>query len=369
MQSLDHYYMQQALSLAKAATRIASPNPGVGCILVKDNAIIGKGATMPCGQDHAEVAALKDCRQQGFSPTGATAYLTLEPCSHYGKTPPCALKLIDAGISRIFIAIADPFSEVGGRGIALMREANIETFVGLLAKEAEEVHRGYLSRIKRGSPWVTLKMASSLDGKAALLNKQSKWITSEASRQDVQILRGTQCAILTGSGTVLADNPRLNVRTPQALQPRRFVIDGKLRTPSSALIYQDRNTQIFTTSKAKIKTESVVKLFHNQGIEVTALDAIGDKVDLRMVLKILGNYGINNLLVEAGPGLAGAMIKAGLIDELIIYMAPIFLGDQALSIVAFNKLTNLNEAIRFKIYSSQMVGPDLKLVCRFNALE
>lgn len=358
MKKSDIQYMQQALLLAKSAARIASPNPGVGCIIVKNEEIIGNGATMAAGGDHAEIRALKDCQQRGHSAAGATMYLTLEPCSHYGKTPPCVYKLIEAGITKVIIAVEDPFSEVSGRGIALLKEAKIATHVGLLAKEAQEVHRGFFARIKRGYPWVSLKIASSMDGRAALNNKKSKWLTSEAARHDVQILRSEYCAVLTGSGTVLADNPRLTVRNFKSLQPQRFVIDGQLRTSSAAIIYAEGNAHIFTI----VNSQDQLGAYHNN--KVSVINAINNRyVDLPAVLKEIGAYGINNLLVEAGPGLAGAMVRAKLVDEVIMYMAPMYLGHKAMGIFAWNEITDIKQAISFKLQSATMVGPDLKLTC------
>ncbi len=360
--SMDFIFMKQALALAKGATRLASPNPGVGCVLVNDQRIIGEGSTCEVGSDHAEIQAIKNCILSGYSPAGATAYLTLEPCSHYGRTPPCALKLIEVGIKKAVIAIQDPFPLVSGRGIALLKEAGIEVLLGILKNEALEVHRGFLSRISRGYPWVTLKMASSLDGRAALLNRESKWITGEEARKDVQFLRAQHCAILTGSGTVIADNPKLTVRDIIAPQPKRFVIDGRLKTLVSSAIYSDANTHIFSIESNKDNIDFYLK--HN--IQVTTVDAVNGHVNLKTVLKKLGDSGVNNLLVETGPGLAGAMVKNSLVDEVVMYMAPSYLGDKAIGIFTWNEIISLEQSVRFRIHNTAMIGNDLKIICRFN---
>lgn len=357
----DHLHMQRALRLAEGATRRAAPNPGVGCVLVREGKVIGEGATLAVGSDHAEIQAIKDCLARGDSPRGATAYVTLEPCSHHGRTPPCAERLIAEGIVRVVAAMVDPYHEVAGRGIAMLQAAGIAASAGLMEPEARRVHRGFLSRVERGRPWVTLKAAATLDGKTALLNGSSKWITGPQARLDVQRLRAAHCAILTGSGTVLADDPQLTVReVPVAVQPWRVVLDGDLRTDPCSRIYPGGRSVLATC----VDDEARLAAFRAQGVEALILARREGKADLAALLSRLGERGINELMVEAGAGLNGALLRAGLVDEIVLYLAPALAGDAARGLFAWPALEDLADKTRLEIVDVAKVGGDLRLTLR-----
>jgi diaminohydroxyphosphoribosylaminopyrimidine deaminase/5-amino-6-(5-phosphoribosylamino)uracil reductase len=357
----DHQYMQQALRLAEAATRRAAPNPGVGCVLVRDGRVLGVGATLKTGGDHAEIQALKDCIARGESPAGATAYVTLEPCSHHGRTPPCAEALIRHGLARVVAAMSDPYHEVAGRGLALLRAAGILTECGLMESAARHVHRGFLSRVGRGLPWVTLKAASSLDGKTALNNGKSQWITGAEARSDVQRMRAFHDAILTGSGTVRTDNPRLTVRDiPAAPQPLRVVLDSRLETDPASQIYLGGNTLLATcVSDAERQAPYLAG-----GANVLTVAARAGRADLVALLGELARRGVNHLMVEAGAGLNGALLQAGLVDEIVLYLAPSFIGHDARGLFAWPPLQDLAQQCRLTIDDVRMVGRDLRLCLR-----
>ncbi|MFC3624978.1 bifunctional diaminohydroxyphosphoribosylaminopyrimidine deaminase/5-amino-6-(5-phosphoribosylamino)uracil reductase RibD [Vogesella amnigena] len=356
----DHRYMQQALRLAAAATRRAAPNPGVGCVLVRDGVVIGEGATLQVGGDHAEIQAIKDCHARGLSPAGATAYVTLEPCSHHGRTPPCAERLIAENIGRVVAAMVDPYHEVAGRGIAMLQAAGIPAEAGLLEAEARRVHRGFLSRVTRQRPWVTLKAAATLDGKTALLNGVSKWITSADARRDVHALRAANCAVLTGSGTVLADDPQLTVRDAPCLrQPARVVVDGGLATSPQARIYD--TTQAATWLATCVSDEARLAPFRARGVQLLVLPGSNGHVDLPALFAALAGAGINELMVEAGAGLNGALLQAGLVDEAVLYLAPYLVGDAARGLFAWPALQSLDDKLPLDIVDVRQVGCDLRL--------
>ena len=359
----DHRHMQHALRLAAAATRRAAPNPGVGCVLVRDGVVIGEGATLQVGGDHAEIQAIKDCYTRGLSPAGATAYVTLEPCSHYGRTPPCAERLIAEKIGRVVAAMVDPYHEVAGRGIAMLQAAGIPAAAGLLEAEARQVHRGFLSRVTRQRPWVTLKAAATLDGKTALLNGVSKWITSADARRDVHALRAANCAVLTGSGTVLADDPQLTVRDAPCLrQPLRVVVDGALVTSPQARIYD--TAEVATWLATAVTDEARLAPFRAQGVNVLSLLADDGHVDLPALLAALAAGGINELMVEAGAGLHGALLQAALVDEAVLYLAPYLAGDAARGLFAWPALQSLDDKLPLDIVDVRQVGCDLRLKLR-----
>ncbi|MDF0606467.1 bifunctional diaminohydroxyphosphoribosylaminopyrimidine deaminase/5-amino-6-(5-phosphoribosylamino)uracil reductase RibD [Neisseriaceae bacterium TC5R-5] len=354
----DYQYMQQALRLAEAATRRAAPNPGVGCVLVRAGKVIGQGATLAAGEDHAEIQAIKNCLAQGGSPRGATAYVTLEPCSHYGRTPPCAERLIAEGISRVVAAMVDPYHEVAGRGIALLQAAGIAASAGLMQAEARRVHRGFLSRVERARPWVLLKVAATLDGKTALLNGNSQWITGSAARRDVHQLRAAHDAILTGSGTVLADNPLLTVREVEtARQPRRVVLDSQLQTSPQSRIYQGESTLVATCASDPARQVPYLAA----GCELWTLPRLGEYADLTALLQQLAQAGVNQLMVEAGAGLNGALLQAGLVDELVLYLAPCLAGDAARGLFVWPALQDLADKQHLTIDDVRMVGADIRL--------
>jgi diaminohydroxyphosphoribosylaminopyrimidine deaminase/5-amino-6-(5-phosphoribosylamino)uracil reductase len=355
----DHQFMQQALLLAQAATQRAAPNPGVGCVLVRDGRVIGSGATLQTGGDHAEIQALKDCLARGEDPAGATAYVTLEPCSHHGRTPPCAEALIRHQLARVVVALIDPFEQVAGRGVAMLQAAGIVVQSGLLAAQAHKIHRGFLSRVTRQRPWVTLKAAATLDGKTALLNGSSQWITGAPARLDVQHLRAAHCAILTGSGTVCADDPQMNVReVPVERQPLRVVLDSRLQTPArSRRIYQGGGTLLATCVTDVARHEAYLAA----GCELLVLPEKDGHADLNALLHALAQRGVNQLMVEAGAGLNGAIVRAGLVDEIVLYLAPSLAGDQARGLFAWPALDTLADKQVVQIDDVRMVGADLRL--------
>lgn len=362
----DHLYMQQALRLAAAATRRAAPNPGVGCVLVRDGVVIGQGATLKVGADHAEIQAIKDCYARGLTPAGATAYVTLEPCSHHGRTPPCAERLITEKIGRVVAAMVDPYHEVAGRGIAMLQAAGINASAGLLEAEARRVHRGFLSRVTRQRPFVTLKGAATLDGKTALLNGVSQWITSADARRDVHALRGEHCAILTGSGTVLADNPQLTVREVAcAQQPVRVVVDSQLLTPPDAAIYDTGSAPTWLATVVSDRARQAPYLA--RGVKLLPCGNALGRVDLPLLLQTLAANGINTLMVEAGAGLNGALLQAALVDEAVLYLAPYLAGDAARGLFAWPALTSLADKVPLTINDVRMVGCDLRLSVSFAA--
>jgi len=325
----DRDMMRRALILAAEGRFSTSPNPRVGCIIAHGDQIVGQGFHLKAGGPHAEVHAL---RQAGENARGATAYVTLEPCSHYGRTPPCAEALIQAGVSRVVAAIADPNPQVAGKGLAMLSAAGIRTESGLLETEARELNRGFLSRIERGRPFVRLKCAASLDGKTALSDGLSQWITGEAARHDVQILRAESCAVLTGIGTVLADDPQLNVRAfPTLRQPLRIVLDSRLRLPPTAKLLADPESPVLllTAVPPEKYPAALTAVPH---LDILTVPAADGRISLPAALTLLAERGIGELLVEAGATLCGAFLQAGLADEIVLYQAGKILGGNARSL-------------------------------------
>ncbi|WP_230408211.1 bifunctional diaminohydroxyphosphoribosylaminopyrimidine deaminase/5-amino-6-(5-phosphoribosylamino)uracil reductase RibD [Undibacterium baiyunense] len=372
----DHAYMRLALELASRATMATSPNPKVGCVLVKDGVILGQGWTQPVGQAHAEVMALRDAAAQGHKVFGATAYVTLEPCSHFGRTPPCANALIDAGLVRVVAAIEDANPQVAGRGFAMLRDAGISVEHGLFALEAREMNIGFFKRMETGRPWVRLKMAASLDGFTALPNGQSQWITDGAAREDGHRWRARADAILTGIGTVLADDPQLSIRLPevdsvQSHQPRKVIVDSQLRTPVAAKIFRTGSTTIYHAVSDEAR-EAALKAVGAQlhcmpenKLENTS-DTRSDKkvqVDLTALITALGSEQVNELHVEAGAKLSGALIQAGCVDELLLYMAPKLMG-QGASMFALPELQSLDEVRSLRIHQVTQVGEAIRILAR-----
>jgi diaminohydroxyphosphoribosylaminopyrimidine deaminase/5-amino-6-(5-phosphoribosylamino)uracil reductase len=348
----DHAHMARALQLAARGLYTTHPNPRVGCVIVKDGRVVGEGWHERAGTPHAEIHALKAA---GETARGATVYVTLEPCSHHGRTPPCAEALIQAGVARVVAAMTDPNPLVAGGGISMLTLAGIEAEVGLMEAAARALNPGFVSRMTRQRPWVRLKTASTLDGKTALANGQSQWITGEAARADVQKLRARACAILTGSGTVLADNPRMNVRDFDiGRQPLRVVVDSGLRTPA--------NAAILPALVACHRAEPAVRAALEQaGAEVIELPDPGDRVDLAALLTLLAQRGVNEVHVEAGAALNGALLAAGLVDEWVAYVAPMAVGDAARGLFTQPPLATLADAARFKLADVRQIGGDLRL--------
>ncbi|AAZ98121.1 Riboflavin biosynthesis protein RibD diaminohydroxyphosphoribosylaminopyrimid ine deaminase + 5-amino-6-(5- phosphoribosylamino)uracil reductase oxidoreductase protein [Thiobacillus denitrificans ATCC 25259] len=348
----DSRFMSRALQLAARGLFTTSPNPRVGCVLVKDDRIVGEGWHERAGTPHAEIHAL---RAAGEAARGATAYVTLEPCSHHGRTPPCAEALIDAGVSRVVAAMTDPNPLVAGGGISMLTLAGIAAEVGLMEAEARALNPGFVSRMTRRRPWVRLKTASTLDGKTALANGASQWITGEAARADVQRLRARACAILTGSGTVLADDPRMNVRDFDiGRAPLRVVVDSTLRTPASAAILP----ALVACRDASPATRTALEA---AGAEVIEMPGVDGRVDLAALLALLAQRGVNEVHVEAGAALNGALLAAGLVDEWVAYLAPLAVGDDARGLFAHAPLATLAEAARFRLQDLRQIGGDLRL--------
>ncbi|MBI5438690.1 MAG: bifunctional diaminohydroxyphosphoribosylaminopyrimidine deaminase/5-amino-6-(5-phosphoribosylamino)uracil reductase RibD [Nitrosomonadales bacterium] len=354
----DSVWMAQALRLAERGLYTTSPNPRVGCVLAREGSAVGEGWHERAGEPHAEVHAL---RAAGEAARGATAYVTLEPCSHHGRTPPCADALIQAGVARVVVAVQDPNPKVAGQGIAKLRAAGIEVECGLMETVAHELNIGFFARMTHGLPWVRSKIAMSLDGRTALNNGESKWITGEAARQDVQRWRARSCVVLTGIGTVLADDPQLNVRgieTPR--QPLHAVVDSRLQMPPSARLLQQRGAVIYTATQDAQK----IAALEQAGAHVMVLPDTNGQVDAAAVLRDLAAQGCNEMLVEAGSKLNGALLKACLVDELVLYLAPQLLGDMARGMAQLGELTRLNQRIDLDWQDIRQVGKDLRIVAK-----
>lgn len=355
-------FINQALGLAAQALFLSNPNPRVGCVLAyASSATLGQGNTQRAGGPHAEIMALRDAAAQGHSVKGATAYVTLEPCSHHGRTPPCCDALIAAGIGKVVVSIQDPNPLVSGQGIARLRAAGIEVEIGLGAAESRELNIGFFSRMIRKAPWVRMKMAASLDGTTALDNGQSQWITSPEARADGHAWRARACAVLTGIGTVLQDNPRLNVRDVKTQrQPHIVVVDSRLQTPLDAHLFIAGRACIIY---AAVPNDAKKAALEARGATVVMLPDSQGKVDLAAMMKDLGTREINELHVEAGSKLNGSLIRAGLVDEFLIYLAPKLLGPGQ-GMASFGPLQSLSEAVELEFNSTERVGVDLRVVAR-----
>lgn len=344
--------MARALQLAERGLYTTSPNPRVGSVIVRDGRVVGEGWHQRAGGPHAEINALQAA---GDAARGATVYVTLEPCSHHGRTPPCAEALINAGVARVVVAMSDPNPLVAGRGIAMLTLAGITAEVGLMETDARALNPGFISRMTRQRPWVRLKTASTLDGKTALANGASQWITGEAARADVQRLRARACAILTGSGTVLADNPRMNVRDVDiGRQPLRVVVDSTLRTPADAAILP----ALIVCRHAEPAARAALEHAEAEVVELPGADG---RVDLSKLFTLLSQRGVNELHVEAGAALNGALLAGGWVDEWVAYMAPMAVGDDARGLFSQPMLTTLADASRFRLHDVRQVGGDLRL--------
>lgn len=361
MQNLD-----TAIGLAHKSLRITSPNPRVGCILSSpDGHLLGQGHTQRAGGPHAEIMALRDAAAKGHSVQGATAYVTLEPCSHHGRTGPCCDALIAAGITKVIASNTDPNPLVAGQGFARLRAAGIEVQVlppdDPLAIQSRELNIGFFSRMIRKTPWVRMKMAASLDGKTALPNGVSQWITSPDARADGHAWRARACAVLTGIGTVLADDPSMDVRLPDApRQPKLVIVDSRLETPPQARLFMPARPCLIYAAVADAARQSALE---TRGAEVVYLPTVNGKVDLAAMLKDLARREINELHVEAGETLNGALLRDGLVDELLVYLAPKLMG-QGRGMASFGPLTNLSQAVPLTFVSTGMAGPDLRLMAR-----
>jgi diaminohydroxyphosphoribosylaminopyrimidine deaminase/5-amino-6-(5-phosphoribosylamino)uracil reductase len=361
----DLRYMARAIQLARRGLYTTDPNPRVGCVLVKDGEIVGEGWHVRAGGPHAEVHAL---RAAGERARGATAYVSLEPCSHHGRTPPCSEALIEAGVARVVAAMEDPNPRVAGEGLARLRAAGIETLTGILQAQAQALNPGFIRRMRGGLPYVRVKMAMSLDGRTAMASCESRWITGEDARADVHHWRARSSAIVTGIGTVLADDPAMDARLPEGVdveQPLRVVLDPQLRIPPrSRLLSQPGRTLVLTG----VDDPERIAPLTAAGAEVTVLAGDGGRLDLSLVLALLAQQGINEVLVEAGPTLCGAMLQSGLVDEFIVYLAPVLLGDAARGLVTLPGLERLRDRIELEIEDIRAVGRDWRITSRVKPL-
>ena len=356
--------MQLALEWAAKGLYTTTPNPRVGCVVVKNGHVIGAGFTQPTGFNHAEIEALADAKAKGHDSRGTTVYVTLEPCSHFGRTPPCADALINAGVARVVIAVTDPNPLVAGQGIERLKAAGIDVSYPLLEHDALELNIGFFKRMQTGKPWVRLKVAASLDGKTALNNNQSQWITGEAARTDGHHWRARACAVLTGIGTLLEDDPALTVRAfPVTRQPLRIIIDSKLQTPTSAKALHNPASGGVLIVHAVKKPEQQERLTA-AGAELLYLPNSREKVDLPQLLLELGRRQINELHIEAGSKLNGSMVQESCVDELLLYYAPSLLGD-ARGMFELPALDNLNQQRRCRFHQIQQIGDDLRVLARF----
>ncbi len=355
----DEHFMRRALDLATLAMNHATPNPRVGCVIAREGQVISEGFTQRPGEAHAEAHAIKLARSKQVELAGGTAYVTLEPCNHFGRTPPCTEALIDAGIARVVVAMQDPNPIVAGRGLARLRDAGVEVRVGLLEHDAREVNVGFIKRMTTGMPWVRAKVASSLDGRTGLSNGQSQWITGEAARNDGHHWRARACAIATGSGTVRHDNPRMTVRgveTPLPLrQPLRIVFDhlGDLN-PASAVL--EGGALVICADRVASGLAS--------NVEVIALPNSHGKIDLQRAMVEIASRGVNELHVEAGARLMGPMIQAGLVDELLLYQAPKLLGRDAREMFSMPEPPDLSHASQFEFHDVMRIGDDVRMILR-----
>ena len=356
--------MQRALELAERGLYTTTPNPRVGAVVVKDNRIIGEGWHQIAGEPHAEVNAIRDAQQKsGGAVKGAAIYVTLEPCSHHGRTPPCADLLVNEGITRVVAAMEDPNPKVAGQGFATLRAAGIDVRVGLLETEARELNIGFSARMTRGLPWVRLKVAASLDGKTALTNGKSQWITGAEARKDGHAYRARACAILTGIGTVMEDNPQLTVRevtTPR--QPLKVIVDSNLQIALDARILQEGEVLIVHAGGHDDARKALV----DKGFEVVSLPNGAGKIDLPALMKTLAQRNLNEVHVESGFKLNGSLLRENCVDELLIYFAASFIGHSGQGMFNLPELTDLEERRKVRIHRVNLLGADLRLIARLD---
>ena len=354
----DHHWMSLALRLAARGLFTTTPNPRVGCILVRDEEIVGQGWHERAGEAHAEVHALQAA---GSRARGATAYVTLEPCAHQGRTPPCASALVTAGITRVVAAMQDPNPAVSGRGLQLLAQSGIEIGCGLLAEASRQLNCGFVSRMSRGRPWLRVKAAASADGRTALANGVSQWITGEAARADGHQWRARSCAIVTGIGTVLDDDPRLTVRAvASARQPLKVVVDSQLRTPPESRLFDSGKVLLACSERHPDRAAAI----EARGGEILLLPGAEGRPDLWSLMHELAKRGINEVLSEGGQRLNGALLRAGCVDELLIYLAPKLLGSDARPMLELPELNDLDEAGRWRFADVRQIGEDLRITMR-----
>jgi diaminohydroxyphosphoribosylaminopyrimidine deaminase / 5-amino-6-(5-phosphoribosylamino)uracil reductase len=361
----DRFAMQRALTLAARGLESTDPNPRTGCVIAQRGRIVGEGWHERAGEAHSEVVAL---RAAGSQAAGATVYVTLEPCSHHGRTPPCVEALIAARVARVVYAIDDPNPLVNGKGAAALRAAGITVEAGLLPQEAAALNAGFIKRMQHGRPLVRLKLAMSLDGRTALASGASQWISGEASRQDVQLWRARSSAVLTGIGTVLADDPRLDVRLPPEpgrtrRQPLRVILDTQLRTPPLAQLF-DLDSEVLVLTGIESPEDPRALALAGRGARIESLPLEEGRLALHAVIDRLGELELNEVLVEAGATLAGELLREGLVDELLLYVAPLLLGPDARALVALPPLHELHDALGYLLVETTQLGDDLRLRLR-----
>ncbi len=352
--------MQQAIDLSAQALYVTAPNPRVACLIVRDGLVLASGVTQAAGGPHAEVMALHQAQERGYNVAGSTVYVTLEPCSHYGRTPPCVDALIKAQPARVVVAMSDPNPLVAGRGMAKLRAAGIAVTTSVCTEAALTVNPGFISRMTRKTPWVWLKAGVSLDGRTGLHNGESQWITGSQARADGHHWRARSCVVLTGLGTVQADNPQLNVRgiqTPR--QPIKAVIDSRFNIDENARLFDDARAWVFTCRPEAAKVARLAA----RNVQVIEMPELNGHVDLQAVMQWLGQHEINEVHVEAGAGLNGALLQAGCVDELLVYMAPLVLGD-AVGMFNLPMLQKLDQAKRFEFIDVASLGSDVRLRAR-----
>ena len=354
----DREHMAEALRLAEKGLLTTTPNPRVGCVIVRDGGAVGAGWHEKAGGPHAEILAL---RAAGTRARGATAYVSLEPCSHHGRTPPCVDALIEAGVARVVAAMQDPNSKVAGSGFARLRAAGIQVESGLMQDEAQALNIGFVARMSRGRPWLRMKLAASLDGRTALASGQSQWITGPEARRDGHAWRARACAVLTGIGTVRDDDPQLNVReveTPR--QPLKVVVDSRLQLPLSAKLLQSGRVLV----AAAVEDKAAIAALQDKGAEVVVLPNARGKVELTALMRELARRELNEVHVEAGYKLNGSLLVAGLVDELLIYLAPSILGDSACGMFSLPELTDLAQKRLVQFGDVKAIGSDLRILAR-----
>jgi len=368
-EAADRVWMARAIRLAERGLFTTDPNPRVGCVLVRNGQAVGEGYHRCAGEPHAERNAMAAA---GAQARGATVYVTLEPCCHQGRTPPCTQGLLDQGVARVVAAMVDPNPLVAGKGLAILRSAGVAVEVGLLEAQARALNPGFVKRMSRGLPFVRCKLAASLDGRTAMAGGESKWISSEAARRDVQYLRARSSAILTGIGTLLADDPAMNVRLGAEdlpgmgargpmRQPLRVVVDSRLRTPVRARMLGLPGTTLIACVDAR---EGAIARVELAGAQVQVCAALDGRVDLEDLLRHLARREVNEVLVEAGPTLTGALLQADLVDELALYLAPHLMGDAGRGMFRLPGLERMCDRVSLEILDLRMVGPDLRILAR-----
>ena len=355
----DHRFMARALELAERGLYTTTPNPRVGCVIVRDGAVAGEGWHERAGGAHAEVNALAAA---GAKARDATAYVSLEPCVHRGRTGPCTDALVKAGIARVIAAMRDPNPQVGGKGLDALKQAGLSIDAGLMENEARELNIGFVSRMTRGRPWVRMKIAASLDGRTALANGKSQWITGPEARRDGHHWRARACAVLTGAGTVRDDDPQLTVReVPTPRQPLRVVVDGKLETPPTAKIFDSGGVLVAVARVDKARADALKA----KGAEVIVLPNPDGKVELEDLFRELARREVNEVHVEAGMRLNGSLVREGQVDELLVYLAPSLIGDKAPGMFELPELTDLSGARKVRVSDVRVIGTDIRVMARF----